>query len=211
MKHCWRGKKFRLMSLTEGAEPKLSSPEVSVFWAAEISGIDASALTYFAASIFWRAAVQNWSIPASEPVINLGPYQEQLRKYLCELAEFPKNCMLAVVLPPHAGKLVKYMMHPFLTRTRGICVYTLLFLGIQFSLYVGRKTPPDWREADFVRGWGNPISVLSRFDDLFVRDIFYLFGKNTRALEMLDQIEDRTSGGTESVKLTELANLFRFR
>ncbi len=93
-------------------------------------------MTYFAASMFWRAAVHNWSNRSRELAIDLGPYREQLRQYLAAAGEFPKNCMLAIVLPPPSGKLVMHMMHPFLNRTRGCIVYTLLFLGIQFSLLV---------------------------------------------------------------------------
>ena len=202
--HCWRGETFALASLVFSAKPKFSSPEASLYYAAEIDGINASAMTYFAASMFWRAAVHNWSNRSSEPAINLGPYREQLRQYLVGAAEFPKNCMLSVVLPPANGRMVRYMMHPFPKRTRGCTVYTLLFLGIQFSIFVGRQIQQNWREMDFARGPGNPIGISARFDEMFARDLVLLFGRHKRALAMLDEIEDRCDPDARNLKLAEL-------
>ncbi|MGA3052873.1 MAG: hypothetical protein ABSD63_01580 [Candidatus Korobacteraceae bacterium] len=189
LQHCWRGKSFHLSSLVARAKPSLTSPVASVYDAAGISGIDIPALTYFAASMYWRAAIHNWSGRSIEPAIDLGPYGEELRRYLTGIAEFPENCILLVVLPTHNSEFVKLMMHPYPTRTHGFRVYTMPFLGISFSLYVGRQTPHDWREADFVRGAGNPIIVASHFEDWFRHDLALLFGGENRALSMLDKIE----------------------
>ena len=56
-------------------------------------------------------------------------------------------------------------------------------------MFVGRQIPHEWREADFVRGPGHPIIVASRFEEMFARDFFFLFGNKTRAMSMLDAIE----------------------
>lgn len=190
LKHCWRGRKFRLAHLLSGGNAVLASLEASVYHASQIPGVNISALTYFSASMFWRAAVHNWSGRAVEPAIDLGPYAEELRKYLNVNADFPPDCALLVTLPTRDSDPPKWMMHPFPKRTHGCHIYTMLFLGIGLSLVIGRQIPMNWREADFVRGPGNPIIVLSRFEELFARDLVLLFGDKTRAMAMLDDIEE---------------------
>jgi hypothetical protein len=189
LRHCWRGSTFLLSSLVAGATAELISPEASAYHAALIPGIEVRALTYFAVSMFWRAAVHNWSGRSIEPAIDLGPYREQLRAYLNGEAEFPRGCILCVQLPTRNTEFVTMMVHPYPTRTRGIHVYTLLFLGIGFALFVGRQIPQAWREVDFVRGTGNPIFVMPGFEGLFQRDLSLLFGGRGCALSMLDKIQ----------------------
>lgn len=193
LKHCWRGTEFQLIRMVTGGKAVLSSPEASVYCANEIPGVDVSALTYFAATMFWRAAVHNWSGRAVEPAIDLGPYREELRQYLIVDSEFPKHCMLQVTLPTPDSEPLTWMMHPFPKRTNGCHVYTMLFLGIGLSLFIGRQIPADWREADFVRGPGHPIIVFSRFQEFFARDFVFLFGDKRRAMSMLDVIEDSST------------------
>jgi len=190
LKHCWRGKTFLLKRLVAGGKTVLSSPELSVYNANEIPGVNISALTYFAASMFWRAAVHNWSGRAIEPAIGLGPYAEALRNYLNGGAEFPQGCILLVTLPTRDSDQTKWMMHPIPTRTRGLHFYTMLFLGIGLSLVIGKHIPSNWREADFVRGSGNPIIVCSRFEEKLARNFFFLFRNKTRAMSMLESIEN---------------------
>jgi hypothetical protein len=172
-----------------GGKAVLTSPEASVYYANEIPGVSISALSYFSASMFWRAAVHNWSGRAVEPAIDLGRYAEELRKYLSVNAEFPQDCILLVTLPSRNTDPLKWMMHPFHKRTHGCYVYTMLFLGIGLSLVVGRQIPTNWREADFVRGPGSPIIVFSRFEELFARDFLFLFRDKTCAMSMLGAIE----------------------
>jgi hypothetical protein len=188
LKHCWRRTKFRLASLVASGKAVLTSSEASMYHANEIPGVNITALTYFSASMFWRAAVHNWSGRAIEPAIDLGRYAEELRKYLSSSAEFPQGCILLVTLPPHSDPL-KWMMHPFPKRAHGCHIYTMLFLGIGLSLVIGRQIPSDWRGADFVRGPGNPIIVFSRFGEMLARDFLFVFGDKTRAMSMLDAIE----------------------
>ena len=188
MANCWRGESFLLRSLVCEAQPSLSNADISVYRASEIRGIDISALIYFAASMFWRAAVHNWSGRSSEPAIDLGPYGEQLRTFLMGTTEFLKNCMLVVVLPPNEGQQIKHMAHPLPTRRQDFHSYSMPFLGIQFALFVGKRIPSEWREADFVRGDGNPILVDAHFDTRVKSDLFFAFAPMPRPIAMLRQI-----------------------
>ena len=189
LRHCWRGRSFLLSALVAGGNPVLSHPEIAVYHAAAISGVNAPAITYFAASMFWRAAVHNWSGRSIEPALDLGPYEEQFRQYLYGVSEFPSDCMLCVSLPPPGQNPVKYVMHPYPTKRNEFCVYTLPFLGIGFGLFVGRRIPSEWRDADFVREPGNPIIVYAGFEQMFGRDLAMMFHGKHRALTMLKEIK----------------------
>jgi len=151
LKHCWRGTDFPLASLVASGKAVLTSPELSVYSADEITGVNVSALTYFSASMFWRAAVHNWSGRAVEPLIHFGRYAEELRNYLSGEVEFPRDCILLVTLPQHDSDPPKWMLYPFPKRTHGCHVYTMLFLGIGLSLSIGRQISTDRRGAALIR------------------------------------------------------------
>jgi hypothetical protein len=192
LKYCWRGTEFRLANLVTNGKAVLTSPELSAYHANEIQDVDVSALTYFSASMFWRAAVHNWSRRVKEPAIDLGPYTEELRKYLSgSTMEFPQDCILLVTLPNRDCDQAGWMMHPFPKRTHGCHMYAMCFLGIGLSLAVGRQIPTDWRECDFVRGPGNPIIMSSQFGEMFERDFHFMFWDKIRAMSMLNAIINR--------------------
>jgi len=58
-----------------------------------IPEINVNAISYFAASMFWRGSIHPWNEDGTYPV-SLGPFQEQFRQYLMELQPFPKDCAL---------------------------------------------------------------------------------------------------------------------
>lgn len=74
---------FPLMSILASRTPDVSSngTPTRIYYAVKIPEIDISAIAYFAVSIFWRASIHPWNDDGSIPV-NLGPFQEQFRKYL---------------------------------------------------------------------------------------------------------------------------------
>lgn len=192
LRHCWRSATFPLLSLLTSVTPDIALPQATVYSAAAIPGINVSALTYFAASMFWRAAVYNWSGRSKEPAIDLGPYREQLRNYLNGTGQFPKDCTLALFLPDKcAGDFIRLMAHPYPTAAKGFRAYRLRFLGITFGLNVGKQILPCLREGDFVRGAGNPIFVLPNYEDGFRNDLALMFRGQHRALAMLDEINNR--------------------
>lgn len=192
LRHCWRGTTFPLHSMLTRAKPDIALQEGTAYRAAGIPGINVSALTYFAASMFWRAAVHNWSGRCKEPAIDLGPYREQLRSYLNGTDQFPKDCALVVFVPDKCtGDFIKLMAHPYPTAAKGFRAYRLRFLGITFGLNVGRQILPCLREGDFVRGAGNPIIVVPSYEDVFRDDLRLMFRSQHRTLAMLNEIDNR--------------------
>jgi hypothetical protein len=126
---------------------------------------------------------------SAPPVIDLGPYREQLRQFLSGRTEFPANCILSVVLSKCETGFAQAMWAPFPLSTQGFCAYSLLFLGISFNLYVGRQIPGDLRQADFVRGPGNPLLVTPHLQDWLRINLSLMIKDNDRALSMLRRIE----------------------
>lgn len=189
LKNCWRGGIFLLKSSIDAATPEQDYEEMRVYWASKISAIDCSALTYFAASMFWRASAHNWWSKRAKSPIELGPYSEQLREYLIGASSFPKSCALVLVLPDtniEAMKMVQFL--PFARRFANCHLYVLHFLGIQFFLFAGKMFPERYREMDFVYGPGHPILVSSRFERWMRLDLLRGVG-NKRLLEITKKIK----------------------
>ena len=150
--------------------PFAQDPSVSttkVYRAAEIPEIDISAITYFAASMFWRGSAHPWKADGTCPV-PLGPYQEPLRQYLMGITGFPPDVALVVVVREPSG--IRHLSHEPLGEWRGeIFVAKFPMPGFAFSISAGKDMPPPLRRSCFVRGEGNPI-VMSAFVEKHILD-----------------------------------------
>ncbi len=89
--------------------------------------VNIPALTYFAASIFWRGSIHPWKSDGTRPV-PLGPYEEPLRQYLLGEADFPEEMTLSVVV-----RMPSEISH-----------FTYEPLGEWRGLLFGRKVPHAW-------------------------------------------------------------------
>ena len=79
--------------LVDAGPPAFSSPDLTMFEAASVPGVDRDKLVYFGVSVFWRAAVHRWRLPSGpSETIGLGSYEDQFRRYLLGKAEFPPRC-----------------------------------------------------------------------------------------------------------------------
>ena len=90
---------LRQALLGHGGLP-FSTSEFSVFEAAKIATVRPEQLVYFAASIFWRAAVHDWQFHDRTTIrLKLGPYEEAFRRYLLG-GRWPSNAILFVSSAP---------------------------------------------------------------------------------------------------------------
>jgi hypothetical protein len=139
---------FRLQSILKSSSP-LGRARSQVFAGAELKDVDMDRLCYFGASVFWRAAVHRWQ---GEERIDLGPYQEEFRRYLIGTADFPTNAVLVVDVSdaekpmegaycPIGGRAISAAYHQF----------TFMLPGILFTLLVGQGIPPEQRRLCAVR------------------------------------------------------------
>lgn len=168
---CYRGEgQFLLRDLIMGSN-LLDAGEMGTFYSAKSNPqIDAAALTYFAASVFWRAAVHNWQYLGTSASITLGRYEEQFRMYLLDEAPFPRSAAMwvwvsryeepsRVISTPHSVRACDCYMHIFDVP------------GLRFSLLVGQMMP-DWvRFLCVLNGQDQPILVSDAPDDILATDV----------------------------------------
>jgi hypothetical protein len=168
---CYRGEgQFVLRDLVLSSK-LLDAGEMGTFYSAKSNPqIDTEALTYFAASVFWRAAVHDWEYLKLRASISLGCYEEQFRSYLLGEAPFPKSAAMWVwvsryeepsraVSTPHSIRVCDCYMHIFDVP------------GLRFSLLVGQMMP-DWVQfLCILNGRDQPILVSDAPDDILAADV----------------------------------------
>jgi hypothetical protein len=169
LRNCLRQNgRFRLASLLEARTPDSTAPGTTtkIYHAAHIPGVDVTALSYFAASIFWRGSIYPWT-DGIYPV-RLGPFEENFRKYLLGDADFPPDAMLWVLVRPKS--IVDRATHtPAGGKTEEFHFYNFPMPGLAFTLMVGRRIPAQLRDTCLVRGTGNPIIISEDFEEFMLQ------------------------------------------
>jgi hypothetical protein len=162
--------KFPMASILASRTPDVSEPgqETRVYFAANIPDINISALSYFAASIFWRGSIFPWNSDGATP-INLGPFQEGFRRYLCGLDCFPQDCSLWFTVR-EGKKIDKFTATPFGERKGSYHEYKFAMPGFAFVLMVSKNIPAVFRRTCFVHAAGNPI-IMTLFLEEMLEDI----------------------------------------
>ncbi|MGH9775981.1 MAG: hypothetical protein ACRD50_13660 [Candidatus Acidiferrales bacterium] len=190
LKFCWRKDQFALATTLETARHhKILHSQVKVYHAAEIPQVNMTALTYFAASMYWRASVHQWQIAgAKSQPIQLGPYQELLRKFLMRKAQFPSNCILLVFVPENKTAVTGVSLTPYGGRIDSHHAYNLVVLGVGFRLLVGKQISSKLRSMCFVTGVGNPIL---RTDNLEGAIKTWIAGFRSDVRDLMAQEADR--------------------
>ena len=181
MRHCLRKDgSFPVASLLGSRPPDLFSDSTAtrIYYAAKIPEINVSALSHFAASIFWRGSIHPWNRDGSVRV-ELGPFQERFRQYLMGLEPFPKDCTLWVVV--REGKELDRLTYAPIGERRGkVHTYKFPMPGFGFSLTVSKHIPANYRQHCFVHGPGNPIIVTNLIEKSLEEDAVKLRQKGLR-------------------------------
>ena len=179
--HCWRRNQFRLASMLDSSSPQLTFPKTrtEIYHAAGIPGLNVLALAYFASSMFWRASVHQWEECKG---IDLGPYEERLRRYLMDETEFPADCALLVSIPANPTPFVGLSLVPYGGRKADYHCWKLVVLGVAFHLLVGKQIPRTLRQLCFVWGVGNPICRTDLLEQGVIQDINLKFSLHPQLL-----------------------------
>lgn len=152
---------FPLATALSKRTPDSVSPQkdARVYYAANIPDVNVHAITYFAASMFWRAAIHPWRTDGGYP-LKLGLWEERFRRYLVGEADFPADTALLVIVRdrretdgfaynPMGGRL------PMSSGT--VHAHKFSMPGFAFKLTVSKNVPEATRTSCFVRGYGNPL------------------------------------------------------
>jgi hypothetical protein len=140
-----RGGKFPLLETLQKATPTKIAVGFNWYNIVAVRNVNREKLGYFALSVFWRAAVHVWRKPepASEP-IDLGPYEESLRRYLLGHTSFPVNVVLFFIVCTDAVSQDSFHV-PSRGRKELDTTYTFQTRGINFFMTVGKRIPETMR------------------------------------------------------------------
>jgi len=127
--------------------------------------IQADKVAHFAMGIFWKAAVHSWRGITTEPLIELGPYAEKVRKFLRGEASFPEHMLLNVGVLPKPVKHISCCL-PYRGSNPEYFNYVFYVCGMEFALDVGKKIPADLRQNCFVSNPLRPIILLDFSEDI---------------------------------------------
>lgn len=154
---------FGLRNLLLEAQPLHKTDRLAVFAASQIMGIDCAQLGYFAASVFWRAAVVEWATAGPSVHIDLGPYLEPLRRFLVDESPFPENTALCVRVLTIDG-LLQTAEVPITTCSQPWFIHQFSIPGIAFSLSVGGRLPNEVRRLCFTKSAEHFIFLVPDLD-----------------------------------------------
>ena len=177
----------KLHQVLRQAKPLPNHASGTVYAGAEIPCLDMNRLAYFGASVFWRASAAAWrNTQQRTALLTLGPYREQLRRYLLDEAEFPQHAVLwaAVCRAPLPPPVMSF---PCGERSReGFYRYTFDIPGLSFMLHVGKQIPSRMRELCVVRS-AQRIIFFTPVEEIIHRNAAQLFAGSppTAALRKL--------------------------
>ena len=136
------GGAFPLRESLERTKPTFEDNELRVYDASGVLGTSVGDYLYFAASVFWRAAVHSWSFGKHRiEKLELGSrYIEEFRLYLCDQASFPAQARLFLHLSSEP-KPEMSAVFPCSARPEGARRHKFYIPGMLFMLFLGKDAP----------------------------------------------------------------------
>ncbi len=140
LRECARpGGAFRLRDSLRAMQPAVCDGDVAVFEVHDANPVDIESLTYFAISIFWRAAARQWWLSGAwKRPTSLGPYGEPARRFLLGETSLPRDWRIFVHVwsEEHIDftSTIPYSEHIEGTRRHKFCIP-----GITFIAFVGNR------------------------------------------------------------------------
>jgi hypothetical protein len=203
LKNCWHNEtEFPLRSLLLGAAPSpLSSEGFTMYGAASIPGVEPNKIAYFGSSIFWRGTARDWLFMRRKPKrLELGPYGEQLRRYLLGHAPFPDDAVLVVVvssgMEPMRNRVIVF---PFLkSRQAAFRQYRFTVPGLTYQLFVAKALPKDLRRLCTVRSSSRYVLMVPDADATNMEDMAAVVAKTRKVGSLAKPNPRRVIGGPGS-------------
>jgi hypothetical protein len=187
--NCWESPtQFPLRAALLASGPStLSSKELTIFESVGVPDVDRDKLVYFGMSVFWRAAVHRWHMPAGDPVpINLGPYEDPIRRYLLGTADFPQHAVILVSVSHSMEQMKnKSFTPPWLFKHEGgYHQFKMIVPGITYQLFLGKVMPTALPEMCTARSPKGLIYMSPKTDDVNLQGTLDML-KNSRRVGKL--------------------------
>lgn len=178
MEHCFRNEAgFKLKELLDSSTPLMEN-KLTVYSAAAVPKIDMDRLTYFAASVLWRASIHDWKSGKDKVRrLYLGKYTEELRHYLLGETTFPKNVVIWLSVIPEQ-KLWCAATPPYGDRMNECWEYRFPFLGIFFTIFLGARIDPVIRHMCSFRSVEQFVFSGEPATEMVIRDYGGLIAKS---------------------------------
>jgi hypothetical protein len=156
---------FPLYDLLTKVPPFFDEDGMVVYFADQNPAIEVEKLAHFALGLFWKASVHSWSGDTTYPRINLGPYSEELRKWLRGQSTFPKYVYLIVVIErPQKAQIT--MNDPYEGVREGWRTHFVHVPGVLFMMALGKTVDESVRALSIMNA-GNPINVSDSLTENF--------------------------------------------
>jgi hypothetical protein len=141
---------------------------MAVYFAAKNPEIKIDKIAHFALGLFWKASVHPWKAGEIEPRIELGPYSEDIRKWLIGEASFPKNIYLIAALErPERAQIA--LNDPYRSRGNGWHSFIVHVPGLLFRLEAGKTVDEGLRSLCIHNGPGNPINISDDITNIYAQ------------------------------------------
>jgi hypothetical protein len=161
---------FPLFDIIASVPPEVDEPDIKAYAASKNPTVDIEKLVHFGAGIFWKGSVHSWKRGESEPLINLGPYAEQLRLFLLGKNKFPEHMTMHVTVLPPPVKMISAHL-PTRGVSSGFRSYCLYVPGIDFRLCVGKTIPIELRRTCLYHGASHPIVMAAEAEHELMNEI----------------------------------------
>lgn len=140
----FQGTQFPLLDRLKVAMPDWERSNHTAY-SGDACGVDAAKLVYFGASVLWRASLRRWTIGTTETTtVDLGQYQESLRKFLAGEASFPADGVAIVTVCTDFQSQACFFP-PCAIREGVATGYALLVLGVSFRFFFGHDVETQFR------------------------------------------------------------------
>jgi hypothetical protein len=184
---------FPFYDILTRVAPDIRDDKAAGYAAANNPDIPCDKLTHFAIGVFWKASVHSWRGKEKEPMIELGPYREDARKFLRGESEFPIRMTMTIGILPPPVKLIGFE-YPCRGADNEWHSFTFYIPGIRFVLNVGRSIDEGTRRICFVRHPARPIIVYDFSAGTFAAALRTLMlPRNIKRFEKLTKEVTRSS------------------
>lgn len=141
------GKAFRLNDLMRVGYARYSDPSISRFYGPDFN-LDMDKFAYFAISVIWRVTAGQWEMQDGNLTqeVNLGMFQENMRRYLMDEIPLPADmAVIVIVCSDEASR--KSFFHPAGFIESGCINFRFLARGVLFRVMMGYQMSPYLRQS----------------------------------------------------------------
>lgn len=158
-------RRFPLYDALTKRPPLFDEDGMAVYLGEQNPEIEVDKLVHFATGLFWKASVHPWKAGTSNPRIDLGPYSEEIRKWLRKESKFPEFIHLIVVVEkPQKAQIT--INDPFEGVRQGWRKFLVHVPGVLCMMAVGKMVDESIR-ALAITNTGNPINVSEELTGKF--------------------------------------------